>query len=245
LKRSRWWLAGIRQAVSALQSYSLTGIWSLLKRLKLVYKRGRAYLHSPDPDYAAKVQAVAAAYAQAQAAPKRIVLLYQDEVTYYRRPTRARAYAPVGHHQALARLGYRANTKRRISGSLNAVSGHFHARQRGKFGLAELKREYQQLEAAYPEAEVIYLVQDNWPVHHHADLQALFTTSRIKPLFLPTYAPWTNPTEKVWLRLKQEVLHLHDLTDDWHGLQQLVQDWLVQWQQPSPDLLHSVGLTPY
>jgi hypothetical protein len=245
LPRSRWWLAGIRQAVRAFQPYSLTGIWLVLKRLKLVYKRGRHYLHSPDPDYDPKVQAVDAAYAQAQAAPERIVLLYQDELTYYRRPGVARGYAVAGSAYPLARLGYRANTKRRISGSVNACTGQFHAHQLARFGVAELKRYYQQLEAAYPDADCIYLAQDNWPVHHHPELLAYFSTSRITPLFLPTYAPWTNPTEKVWLRLKQEILHLHDLTEDWQGLQQVVHDWLSQWQQPSPDLLHYIGLTPY
>lgn len=245
LNRSRWWLDGIRQVVVGLQHYTLSGIWSLLKRLKLHYKRGREYLHSPDADYDLKLQYVAAAYAQAQTQPERVVLLYQDELTYYRRPSLARGYAPAGHHQPLARLGYRPNRKRRISGSLNAVSGRFHAHQLERFGVSQLKRYYQQLEAAYPQAERLYLVQDNWPVHRHPELLTYFVTSRITPLFLPTYAPWTNPVEKVWLRLKQELLHLHDFADDWTGLQAAVQDWLAQWQQPSPDLLRYVGLTPY
>jgi hypothetical protein len=245
LKRSRWWLAGIRQAVGALRDYTLSGIWSVLDRLKLRYKRGRDYLHSPDPDYDLKRLYVAAAYTQARAKPQQVVLLYQDELTYYRRPSVAQAYAPAGSQQPLARLGYRSNSKRRITGSLNAVSGQFHAHQLHRVGVTGLKRYYQQLEAAYPDAECIYLAQDNWPVHRHPDLLDYFSTSRIKPLFLPTYAPWTNPTEKVWLRLKQEVLHLHDLGDDWTGLQAAVADWLAQWHAPSPDLLHSVGLTPY
>lgn len=216
----------------------------LLDRLKLRYKRGRAYLHSPDPDYHLKRLYVAAACAQAQADPQRIVLLYQDELTYYRRASVARAYARVGSQPFLAPLGYRSNRKRRISGSLNALSGQFHAHQLERFGVSQLKRYYQQLEAAYPAAERIYLVQDNWPVHRHPDLLSYFSTSRLTPLWLPTYAPWTNPTEKVWLQLKHEVLHLHTFADDWHGLQQAVTDWLARWHQPSPELLRYVGLTP-
>ena len=245
LKRSRWWLDGIRQAVVGLGEYTLAGIWMMLKRLKLRYKRGRDYLHSPDPDYDLKLQYVVAAYKQAQANPAHVVLLYQDELTYYRRPSVARGYAPVGSKHPRAHLGYRANSKRRISGSLNAVTGQFHAQQLTRFGVTQLKRYYQQLETAYPAAHVIFLVQDNWPVHRHPDLLDYFNTSRIMPLWLPTYAPWTNPTEKVWLWLKQTVLHLHDLAHDWRGLQAAVSDWLAQWQQPSPDLLHYVGLTPY
>jgi hypothetical protein len=245
LPRSRWWLDGLRQAVTALGAYTLPGIWTVLERLHLRYKRGRTYLHSPDPDYGLKRQYIAAAYRQAQAEPQRIVLLYQDELTYYRRPSVARSYAPAGSARPLAPLGYRGNSKRRISGSLNAVSGQLHVCQRQHLGVTQLRRYYQQLEAAYPLAQRIYLVQDNWPVHRHPELLLYFLTSRITPLWLPTYAPWTNPTEKVWLWLKHEVLHLHDFADDWHGLQLAVSDWLAQWELPSPRLLRYVALTPY
>lgn len=105
LKRSRWWLDGIRQAVVGLGEYTLAGIWMMLKRLKLRYKRGRDYLHSPDPDYDLKLQYVVAAYKQAQANPAHVVLLYQDELTYYRRPSVARGYAPVGSKHPRAHLG--------------------------------------------------------------------------------------------------------------------------------------------
>ena len=54
LLRSRWWLDGIRQAVPWLTAVSLPGIWKLLERFDLVYKRGRRYVHSPDPDYLVK-----------------------------------------------------------------------------------------------------------------------------------------------------------------------------------------------
>jgi transposase len=231
--------------VAALRDYTLAGIWSVLERLNLRYKRGRQSLHSPDADYDLKLMYVAAAHAQARANPQRVVLLYQDELTYYRRPSVAQAYALRGSKDPTACLGYRPNQKRRISGSLNAVSGQFHAQQLHRFGVAQLKRYYQQLEAAYPDATSIFLVQDNWPVHRHPNLLDYFNTSRITPLWLPTYAPWTNPTEKVWRWLKQDVLHLHDFVDDWHGLQAAVAAWLAQWQQPAHDLLCYVGLTPH
>ncbi len=54
LSRSRWWLDGIRQAGPWLTKVSLPGIWQLLERFDLVDKRGRRYVHSPDPDYLVK-----------------------------------------------------------------------------------------------------------------------------------------------------------------------------------------------
>jgi putative transposase len=188
---------------------------------------------------------IAAAKQQAHEHPDRVVVLYQDELTYYRRPSLARTYAPLGSKEPLARLGYSSNKKRRISGSLNYLTGQFDAQQRHRFGVDQLRRYYQILETVYPQAETIYLIQDNWMVHRHYDLWTYFFDSRIVPLWLPTYAPWTNPVEKVWLRLKQDLLHLHRFEDDWLGLQDAVQIWLDQWTKPSADLLHYVGLSPY
>lgn len=243
--RSRWTLASLAERVSWLKARSLVCIWKTLKRLAVVYKRGREAVHSPDPDYDLKLSYIESAKARCLQQPERVVLLYQDELTYYRRPSLARAYAPQASKEPKANLGLTSNKKRRIAASLNWHTGQVIAQQLGRFGVAQLKRYYQRLELAYPQAECIYLVQDNWPVHRHPVLLDYFLTSRIQPLFLPTYAPWTNPAEKVWLRLKQELLHLHRFEDDWLGLQNAVQTWLDQWLTPSMELLHYVGLTPY
>ena len=241
---SRWTLALIGEAVSWLRERSVSCIWKTLQRLGIVYKRGREYVHSPDPDYALKLAYIEVAHQQAKHQPEQVVFLYEDEITYYRRPSLSRGYGLVGSTEPKARLGHTTNKKRRIAGSLNVITGQFHAQQRAHFGVAQLMRYYQQLEAAYPHAKTIYLVQDNWPVHRHPQLLNFFLTSRIVPLFLPTYAPWTNPTEKVWLRLKRDVLHLHPFQDNWAELIQAVEHWLAQWLSPSSDLLRFVGLFP-
>ncbi len=53
--QSRWTLATVRDACSWLRLTSLGGLCQLLERLGIRHKRARAYLHSPDPDYAATV----------------------------------------------------------------------------------------------------------------------------------------------------------------------------------------------
>jgi hypothetical protein len=166
-------------------------------------------------------------------------------MTYYRQPTVARAYA--GHRDPLpyARLGYQSNRRRRIAACLNAVTGQLTAWQRSRFNVPALIHFYHAVAAAYPNAEWIFIVQDNWPVHFHPRLLLALASSRIVLLRLPTYAPWTNPIEKVWLRLRQEVLHLHPFEDDWSSLHATVQAWLDTWRAGSFDLLHSVGLYPY
>jgi hypothetical protein len=245
LKRSRWWLGGLQQVVAWLGPCTKVGVWRILKRLGIKYKRGRQYVHSPDPNYDLKLAYVQAAQTLVETEPARYALLYQDELTYYRRPSLARDYGLHGSEAPKVTQGYTRNRQRRIAGSLDVIKGTFIAWQRSRFDRHNLIRYYRDLEAAYPDVEVIFLVQDNWSVHFHPDILLALADSKICLLRLPTYAPWTNPVEKVWLRLKQELLHHHDFEDDWPALQFAVQDWLDHCDQDPVDLLHYVGLFPY
>ncbi|MFN3761873.1 MAG: transposase, partial [Anaerolineae bacterium] len=140
--------------------------------------------------------------------------------------------------------GLRANQCWRIASSLNVRSGRLFSWQRKRFDRWTLIRYYQALEAQYPEAELIFVAQDNWPVHFHEDVLAALAGSKIILVPLPTYAPWTNFTEKVWRKLYQEVLHLHDFVDQWDALRATVEEWLAQFANGSTELLSYVGLCP-
>ena len=244
LKRSRWWLDGLRQQVWWLRDCSLGGVQQLLHRLGVVYKRGRQYLTSPDPYYDLKLAYIHAARHLVENDPTRYVLLYQDELTYYRRPTLAQSYASRGNDAPYARLGHTSNKRRRIAASVEVMTGRLLVQQRHTFSWPNLLAFYRQLEAAYPAAQVIFLAQDNWPPHFHPSLLQAVGESKLSLLRLPTYAPWTNPVEKVWHWLKKDILHLHDFVDDWLGLQREVEDWLAQFAHGSQQLLRYVGLLP-
>ena len=242
LAQSRWTLAGLRHVCVGLGRLSLAGVHGVLKRLGIHYKRGRRSVHSPAPAYNEKLAAIAAARAEAAAQPTRGVFLYQDDLTYYRRPTVAQGIALGGSDGPHADQGHGTNKKRRIAGCLNVLTGALFAWQRARVDRHTLIRFYQAVVAAYPDATVIYVAQDNWPVHAHPEVQAYVATSRIRVLFLPTYAPWTNPVEQVWRKLYQELLHLHDLKDRWAELVALVQAWLDAYTDAARALLHYVGL---
>lgn len=245
------------------------GLSNLLNRLKISYKRGRDYVHSPDRHYQEKVSLIELALLRAWYAPDRYVLLYQDEFTYSRQPSLAQAYEAQGHLQPLARRSQRADTEFRGVGALNALTGQVTYRQHSHITVRRLADFYIAIRQDYPDAETIYLVQDNWPVHFHPDvlvgLQPQFfpfpprlpanwpASSSLPPvssplplviLCLPTYASWLNPIEKLWRWCRQDVLHLHLLADDWPGLKQRVFDFMARFQTGSFDLLSYVGLLP-
>ncbi len=66
----------------------------------------------------------------------------------------------------------------------------------------------------------------------------------IQILQLPTYASWANPIEKLWRWVRQSVLHLHRLSDDWQTLKQRVMDFIQAFDKGSNELLRYVGLSP-
>jgi len=88
----------------------------------------------------------------------------------------------------------------------------------------------------------LFLVWDNWPIHQHAAVLAEATAQRIHLLWLPTYAPWENPIEKLWRWLKQELIHHHRFADDWAALKAAVLAFLDQFAAGSAALLRYVGL---
>lgn len=225
-----------------LKGRSVPGISRILKRLKFSRKQALSFIHSPDPAYASKQAAIEAALAEAVQQPEQVVVLYLDELTYYRRPSKAPAYVPSGHDQPRALEAPGSNTQTRIVGTLNARTGQVSYLRRSKVGKAALVTFYAQLREAYPRATQIYVVQDNWPNHKLPEVLAAMEQQRITPLFLPTYASWLNPIEKLWKWLKQRVIHLHPFANALEELRKRVCDFLEQFLTGSQDLLRYVGL---
>lgn len=60
----------------------------------------------------------------------------------------------------------------------------------------------------------IWLILDNGPAHISRGFrQFLEKHPRLKVQHQPTYAPWTNPVERLWQELRRAVTHCHDLPD--------------------------------
>lgn len=242
LARSRWRLADLRVACPALADYSLAGVSGVLRRLGIRRQRGRLGLQSPDPAYDDKLALLASALLLARVETDHVSLVYGDEFSLYRQPTLGPTWAVAGA-EPVARLSQRSNSRWRYAGALDAVTGRVTTHAADKLGVAALCRFLRKLRAAYP-GRRLFLVWDNWPVHAHPTVLALAAELRIEILWLPTYAPWTNSIEKLWRRLKQDLLHHHRLADDWTGLKAAVAAYLARFAAASPDLLRYVGLQP-
>jgi transposase len=242
LAHARWRLADFRTLLPWLHDYTDAGVSLALKRLGIRLKRGRLRVHSPDPAYVTKLTWIARAVMHALAEPTRFVVLWGDEVSIYRQPTLADRYFPVGE-EPTADLSHKANTRFRLGGGLAAGTGAVTYVTGKKIGITKLCHFLSALRERYP-GMTITLVWDNWPIHRHPDVLAHASERGIHILWLPTYAPWTNPIEKLWRWLRQEIVHHHRRADQWEEMKAAATGFLEQFATGSTALLRYVGLLP-
>jgi len=236
---SRWTLRTIRASVDWLTDYTVSGVWRLLQSCGLGLHTSCARLFSPDPAYRSKVRRLHRSLRDAARHPDTVVALFLDEFGYQRWPE----VAPTWGLEAAVAQRAGNNPQWRTSGALNALTGQVNYLDGYIVGRQQVIQFYSRLDRAYPEVSLIYVIQDNWNIHTHPDvLTALAGYPRIKPVWLPTYAPWLNPIEKLWRWLRQDVLKMHRWVEDWPQVKQRVHDFLDQFAHGSAALLRYVGL---
>lgn len=242
LQRSRWRYQDLHRALCWLDGISDGGIYKVLKRLGFSRKQALRFIHSPDPAYREKWQRILRAYQAALVRPGEVILLFQDEFTYYRHAEIRKILQRSGGRQQYHHQAPGANTKSRLTAAMNAVTGQTLVLQRSKVGCQELATFYAQLRQAYPAAQLIYLVQDNWPIHFHPQVLTAVAQHQLTLLPLPTYASWLNPIEKLWRWLRQDLLHNADENQPFKSLRQQVNAWFTQFADGSLYLLHYCGI---
>ena len=267
---ARWTLRTLGASVSWLNDMSIPGVRGVLCRLGISYKRGRPYMRSPDGEYAEKIASVKQALQQSQQNSETHVAFYQDEFAFRRQPTVAKDWTQTGTKHPLANQSLHDDETCYGIGAINAHTGDLVYQQTESATVVATHALYSEICLRYPKAEHIFLIQDNRPVHLHPNLLAALLPQMsafhkplppswkgklskkigelaklpIEILQLPTYAPWTNPIEKLWRWVRQSVLHLHRLADDWQALQHRVMAFMQQFRGGSEQLLRYVGLLP-
>jgi transposase len=242
---SRWTLVTIRATFESIRAYTLSGVWRWLhRRMGVKLRSATVQQYSPDPQYQSKERRLKRCLRRAAQEPDQVVLVFLDEMGYRFGPEaasdwceQAPADPPVAdRHKSGNRLW-------RIAGAMNARSGQVTYLDASIVGRAKLIEMYRRLVQTYPQARKIYGVQDNWSIPSHPEvLEAMEAYPQIEPVWLPTYAPWLNPIEKLWRWLKQDLLKLHRLAGDSKGLRQRVNGFLDQFAEGSCALLRYVGL---
>ena len=241
---SRWSVRAIPATFPWWQGLTVSGVWRALRQLGLGLRSAQVQQCSPDPDYVAKEAHLLACLQAAAATPDEVVALFLDEMGYTRWPDPATDWGLAA--PAPRPVADRAGTKQqlwRVIGALNALTGQVDYLDGYIVGREKVSAFYRHLDQGYAAARCVYLIQDNWSIHTHPDVLAtLEELPRLEAVFLPTYAPWLNPIEKLWRWLKVDVLKEHPLAADWAVLRRRVNAFLDQFATGADDLLRYVGL---
>lgn len=244
--RSRWTLALLQQSAPPLKSLkTLSGVWRRLHKWNIRWKRGRSHVTSPDPQYDAKLKAIDQVKQSLLQEPERLTVLYADEVSCYRQPVVGTAWHERGGSGKSQKRAYRShasNTHYRFAATLDVQTGRVLFRGNSRIGVSQLCEFLKQVRRSYGPERRVVLIWDNWPIHFYDNVLAEAKKQEIELLHLPTYAPWTNPVEKLWRKLKEEILAMHHMSNRWKELVQRIRAFLQQYDKPAPDLLRYVGL---
>jgi transposase len=239
----RYRLEVVRASFDWMADYTLSGVWRLLGRLGIGWKHGYINYWSPDPAYRTKVRFIEKCLKIVAADPRHNVAVFVDEMSYHRWPTATADWWPRADGYPLAVHGNCNNQQWRVIGGLNAYTGQVSYRQNYIVGLEQVILFHQQLYQQYRKMGNLFVIEDNWNVHTHPDVQAAVAElPNMTIAWLPTYACWLNPIEKLWKWSRQIVLHRHRMSDRWPELKQRMGGFFDQFEDGSDELLRYVGL---
>ncbi|WP_155408992.1 IS630 family transposase, partial [Yersinia similis] len=111
------------------------------------------------------------------------------------------------------------NQKHYLSGTVNAMTGRVDyvsgASKNSILFINMLKK----LRQTYRRAETITLILDNYVIHKSRKVEDwLQENPKFKLLFLPTYSPWLNKIELLWLSLHETLTRNHQCRYMWQLL---------------------------
>lgn len=246
IARTRWRLCDLAPCIPWLNGCASGSVWHQLHILGFTRKNVTGFHVSPDWAYDCKWRRILAAYREALTAPQSCRMAWFDEMTYLRVPSLKPVYQQSGPTNEQILLPVMSNTQTRIAAAIDTFDGVVDSIQRSQITVTVLRNWVPEwaanMRTRWPALEQIYLVMDNWPVHHHSDFVERAEQVGVTLLFLPTYASWLNPIEKLWRWLRQDVIHSHPHAADLPRLRAEVTDWLALRNQPDPCTLFRTGL---
>ena len=195
-----------------------------LHRERLVWRRPRPVLGPKDPDYARKLRAIRSLLATL---PADEAAVFQDEVDINTNPKIGAMWMRQGQQAEVETPG--TNVKRYLAGSLHWRTGKLlvsppGTRRNSTLFVAHLDELRRRLRCY----RRIHVICDSASFHRSRPVQAFLAKwgHRMVIHHLPKYAPKTNPIERVWRHLHEEITRNHrcktidelvGLVFDWFG----------------------------
>lgn len=196
-----------------------------LRAAKLVWRRPRPVLGPKDPAYAVKLGKIRALL---RSLPADEVAVFMDEVDINTNPKIGSMWMRRGRQAEVVTPGN--NEKRYLAGSLDWRSGRLtltEGQPRQGRNTELFLAHLDDLRRRYRRYKVIHVICDNAKPHKAKRVREYLAArgGRVQVHYLPAYAPQTNPIERVWWHLHEEVTRNHRC-GSMAELLSLVRDWL-------------------
>ncbi len=224
--RSRWACATVVLLLAEKHDMRVSAetVRRWLHREQIVWRRPRPVLGPKDPEYDRKLRVIRRLLATL---PGDETAVFQDEVDINTNPKIGSMWMRRGLQAEVVTPGN--NTKRYLAGSLHWRTGKLLVSSPGTQRNADLfVRHLDDLRRRLRCYRRIHVICDNAKFHDCGKVQRFLAHwgHRVVIHFLPTYAPKTNPIERVWWHLHEEITRNHrcktidelvQLTFDWFG----------------------------
>lgn len=227
--RSRWTCATLVTLLA--EDYGVhTSRETVRRRLHeqdMVWRRPRPVLGPKDPQRPQKLREIRRLLRDL---PADEVAVFEDEVDVNTNPKIGSMWMRRGQQAEVVTPGI--NTKRYLAGSLNWRTGDVFLGDPGARRNADLfVAHLDDLRRRYRRYHRIHVICDNAVFHKPEGCKKVkqYLTKwghRVTLHFLPTYAPDTNPIERIWWHLHEEITRNHRCRDI-DELLDLVFDWLA------------------
>lgn len=230
--RSRWSCATVVLLLS--ESYHLSVSKETVRRWlhqeRIVWRRPRPVLGLKDPDYARKLGEIRRLLTNM---PADETAVFQDEVDINTNPKIGSMWMPCGKQAVVETPGN--NVKRHIAGSLHWRTGTLLVSEPATQRNAQLFIHHlDDIRCRLRAYRQIHVICDNARFHDCKAVEAYLARwgQRITLHYLPKYAPETNPIERVWWHLHEQITRNHrcmdigelvDLVFEWFGYKEQFQ----------------------
>src|ERR1700733_9017078 len=196
-----------------------------LHQKDLVYRRPRPVLGPRDPKRPYKLRTIRALLRHL---PANEIAVFQDEVDVNTNPKIGSMWMLRGQQATGVTPGN--NNKSYLAASLNWRSGELILTEGTKRNADLFLAHLDELRRRYRRYRVIHVICDNASFHNSKRCRKVIAYlktwgHRVKLHYLPTYAPDTNPIERVWWHLHEEITRNHRCKDI-EELLDLVFEWL-------------------
>ncbi len=196
-----------------------------LHQADLVWRRPRPVLRPRDPLREAKIQALRQLLKDL---PDDEVAVFEDEVDINLNPKIGSMWMRRGQQAQVETPGN--NEKRYLAGSMNWRTGTLWWTEGDKRDGELFVRHLEDLRLRLRRYRVIHVIADNARFHREEKCKRLqdylrHWGHRLQLHYLPTYAPETNPIERVWWHLHEEITRNHQCPD-LESLLDMVFHWL-------------------